>query len=169
MLYCVYYIHTEIVVQPERKYINSMGDTPCNLFYFVSTLMFSKVNATSGLSLHLFHGMPFFRFVNLLQTVQQINYEILVQFSRYMLNRTLNSYHVFAFKNWFNTPASTSPPAFFSLVCSCSPKFQHNYSSPEDLQMYHFCVFQEKPIKFRGQRWNYNCKKLFSFTKQWPV
>ena len=33
--------------------------------------------------INLFHGLPLFRFVNLIQTVQLINYETLVQFSRH--------------------------------------------------------------------------------------
>ena len=115
---------------------------------------------------YLFCGLPFFHFVNLLQTLQQINYEILAQFSWYCWTELLlNMFSLI--KNLFITPSSTSLLALLFLRCSCSPKFW--CILPKTCRLITFVFLGESRLSFKVKVGIYNCKKLFSFAKRRPV
>ena len=97
-------------------------------------------HATAALSLHLIHGLHSFD-LNLLQTVQRINYEILAQVSRYSETELLLVMFSLV-KNFFNTPGWTSLPALFPLASSCSPKFRH-ILLPKTCRRITFVFFEE--------------------------
>ena len=165
----VFIIYTLRLLFSQGKLNNSVEDTPCNFFYSMSTSCFRRLvsqrHSSFKLSInYLFRGLPFFHFVNLLQTVQQINYKILVHFSWYCWTELLLDMFSLI-KILFNTPSLTSLLALFFLTCSCSPKFR--YILPKTCRLITFVFLGES--RFSVKVGIYNCRKLFSFAGQWPV